>query len=120
MIGERTQELELLGKSTHGPGQAARPGPEGQISLLCGRAAVRPVCGVEERFVRDSSADIPNIAAFSIVNAVSGSTAKVRAHTLQQRDPAIVFAQEQSPKLMAYRKREQRADRIDKQRVWPV
>src|SRR6185295_15055046 len=69
IVGERLDELDLLGEAEHRPRETARPRAERRVALLGARSAIRAVGGVEQALVRRASADVEAIAAAAIVDA---------------------------------------------------
>jgi len=115
LVIEERQELQLLGKPRHRPGQAAGPGRERREALLTVRAAVGAVDDVEDRFVSDAATQIEAIAAAAVVDAEVGRCARMLQQAFEQADRQILFFGESMAEEVRQGQRAQRADRVDEE-----
>ena len=119
-LGQRGQELELLGVATQDPGQAARPGGEGREALLGAGTAIGAVVDVEDRLVGDAAADVVRVAAGPEVDVEARGGLGVLEQAEEQRHAAVAFAHQDLAELMGQGQRAQRADGVGEQRVRAV
>ena len=119
-VFQRVQEFQLLGIADHDPCEAPRPRAERTVALLGRRAAIVAVVGVEQAFMRDTTADVVDVASVAIEDGIDGRRAAVVHEPLEQRDRLIVLAHQAMPELVAHRECSQRADRVAKERMRTV
>src|SRR4029077_16194395 len=89
--GQGVEELELFGKTAHGPGETARPGAEGRVALLRTGAAVVAIVDVEDALVRGAAAYVVGIAAFAVPDGIFRGGAGVLGDPLDQGNFLVVL-----------------------------
>src|SRR5207244_13205648 len=107
------KKLQLLGKPENRPRQAARPGTKRRVTLLRIRTAILAVVHIENALVRHPAAHVVSIAAFAIVNIVTGGGRGMFHEPLQQRDLLVPLTHENVTELMRHGQRTQRTERVD-------
>ncbi len=119
-LGQGLEKFDFLRIAAQDPGQAARPGRERRVALLAVGAAIGAVVDVEDRFMRDASAQVVAVAALAIIDGKARGGFRMLEQSREERDGPVHFAHELVAELMAERESAQRTDRVGEERVRPV
>jgi len=119
-FGEKLKEFVLFGETAEKPGVTAGPSGKGGVALLGRGATVCAIGDIKNGFMDDTAWNVVGVAAFAVVDIVTGGGFGVLKGAMEEIDFGVVFSHEPMTENVSKAEGAKRADGIGEERLGAV